>query len=327
MEDRTGHRDIANLVSQAMSAIPIELELQHWTSETTAIVGVSHKGFGAKYQMAWLPNVTLSALSKLDRRDDPHRLLVTGPLISSRTAEALRDAGIDYIDSAGNAHLNFDPVLIDIRGRRGPTSEQNRPHPEANLFSVRRMQVLFVLLAWPDLVNKPVRMIADSAGTSVGITQSTLEIMKQSDYVIGRSLHRRDELIDLWSAAYRGTLMPKIQESFFAGDVAHWSPPPGYLVSGESAIESIRQPQTLTIYVRNFDPIEAIRNGWQKSGDPNIEIRRKFWAEPPWSVEPDPHGAFTESAAPPLLVYADLLASREPRQSEVASALRRDHLV
>lgn len=144
--------------------------------------------------------------------------------------------------------------------------------------------------------------------------------------MIGRSLHRRDELIDLWTAAYRGAVIPKIRETSFAGDIASWSPPPGWQVSGESAIETLRQPQTLTIYVKNFDPIVAIQNGWHKSNDPNIEIRRKFWDEPAWATAPEQYGAFTESAAPPLMVCADLLASREPRQSDVA-ALRRDQLV
>ncbi|MEV6059176.1 type IV toxin-antitoxin system AbiEi family antitoxin [Nocardia asteroides] len=328
MDDRTIDPDgIAQIVARAMSALSVEFTLRQWTSNQTAIVELGRKDFVTTYQMAWLPHITLSALSRLDRPGGSHRLLIAGPQISSRTAAAFREAQIDYIDDAGNAHLDFGPVLIDIRGRHSPTAEMSRRPSDANLFSTRRMQVLFAVLAWPDLVDRPVRMIADTAGTSVGIAQSTLEILKGSDYVIGRSLHRRDELIDLWAAAYRGSLLPKIRESMFAGEFERWSPPPGHQVSGESAIETIRQPQTLTIYVRNFDPIEAIENGWRKSAEPNIEIRRMFWSEPPWADAPDVFGAFTESAAPPLMVYADLLASGEPRQVEVANALRRDELV
>ncbi|SFL93924.1 Uncharacterised protein [Nocardia asteroides] len=37
-----------------MSAISIDFELQHWTSETTAIVEIARMGFGTKYQMALL---------------------------------------------------------------------------------------------------------------------------------------------------------------------------------------------------------------------------------------------------------------------------------
>lgn len=327
MDNRTQRRDIEHTVSKVLSELSIEFDVQRWTSDQTAIVKVSRKGFETKYRMAWLPHATLSELSRLDQQDDSHRLLVTGPQITSRTADALRDAHIDYIDNAGNAHLDFGPVLIDIRGRRSSLPEPSRRSSDANLFSARRMQVLFVLLAWPDFVDMPVRTIAYTAGTSVGITQSTLEIMKESDYLIGRSLRRRDELLDLWAAAFRGTLLPKIRHSSFVGNIGNWSPLPGYFVSGESAVESIRHPQTLTLYVKNFDLMEAVRNGWQKSDDPNIEIRQKFWEEPRRSTPSDQHGALTRWAAPPLMVYADLLASKEPRQSEVAKILRRDQLV
>ncbi|WP_280301212.1 type IV toxin-antitoxin system AbiEi family antitoxin [Nocardia neocaledoniensis] len=327
MSDRTSPHDIERAVADTLSAIAIDFRVLRWTSDTTAIVEIARSGVRAEYQMVWMSHVTLSALSRTDRQDHRYELLVTGPHISSRTAEALRAANIDYIDNVGNAHLNFDPVLVDIRGRPSIAPRKGRGTTEANLFSARRMQVLFALLAWPDLVDRPVRMIADTAGTSVGLAQSTLEIMKESDYVVGRSLYRRDELIDLWTAAYGNTLIPKLRETSFAGEVASWSPPPGWQVSGESAVQLIRQPQTLTIYVKNFDPIEAVQSGWHKSSDPNIEIRRKFWGEPPWATAPEQYGAFTESAAPPLMVYADLLASKDPRQTEVATALRRDHLV
>ncbi|MFE7799774.1 type IV toxin-antitoxin system AbiEi family antitoxin [Nocardia sp. NPDC057440] len=327
MADRTQHRDIENSTAQALSELSIEFSVQHWTSDQTAIVNVSRHGFDMTYRMAWLPHATLSELSRVDQQDRAHRLLVIGPQITSRTAEALRAAEIDYIDYAGNAHLNFGPVLVDIRGRRSPTREPSHRPADANLFSARRMQVLFVLLAWPDLVDMPVRKIAEAAGTSVGIAQSTLEIMKESDYLIGRSLQRRDELLDLWAAAFRGALLPKIRRSSFSGSIESWSPPHGYFVSGESAVELIRQPQTLTIYVEHFDLAEAIRNGWQKSDDSNIEVRQKFWKEPNWAAPSDRNGVFTRSAAPPLMIYADLLTSSEPRQSEVARTLRRDQLV
>lgn len=312
---------------EVMSSIHVEFTVRQWLSDQAAIIEVGRHGFDTTYRMVWLPHVTLSALARHNQQNVPHRLLVVGPQISSRTATALRAARIDYIDTAGNAHLDFGPVLIDIRGRDNPTLAPDRRSSDTNLFSARRMQVVFALLTWPDLVDQPVRTIAHVAGTSVGIAQSALEGMREADYLIGQALHRRDELVDLWSAAYRTTLVPKIREASYQGDVSGWDPPPGHLVSGESAVGAIRHPQTLTVYVTIFDPLEAIRSGWQKSDHANIEVRQKFWNEPPSSDPPEPYGAFAESAAPPLMVYADLLASREPRQIEVAAALRRDRLV
>ncbi|WP_157224980.1 type IV toxin-antitoxin system AbiEi family antitoxin [Nocardia thailandica] len=325
--DRTQQRTVEDSMAEAMSSIHIEFTLRRWLSDQEAIVDVGRQGFGTTYRLIWLPHVTLSALARHSGYNAPHPILVAGPRIGSRTAAALRQAQIDFIDTAGNAHLDFGPVLIDIRGRDNPALVPNHRSPESNLFSAKRMQVVFALLTWPGLVEQPVRTVAHVAGTSVGIAQSALEGMRQFDYLIGPALRRRDELVDLWSAAYRSTLMPKVRQASYQGDVSQWSPPLGYLVSGESAVNTIRHPQTLAVYVKNFDPIEAVHSRWRRTDHANIEVRHKFWNEPPWSEPRDPTGAFTESAAPPLLVYADLLASKEPRQAEVAHALRRDGLV
>ncbi|MBF6174442.1 type IV toxin-antitoxin system AbiEi family antitoxin [Nocardia blacklockiae] len=327
MSDRTQHLEIERSMTRALSEFAVDFHVERWMPDETALVTCSRRGSGTTYRMAWLPEPTLSELSRLDSRDRTHRLLVSGPRISSRTADALRDARIDYVDQAGNAHLEFGPVLIDIRGRRHHEIRSSRRPADANLFSAKRMQVIFTLLTWPDIAGMPVRAIADAAGTSVGITQSTLEILKDADFLSGRSLHRREELLDLWVAAFRGSLLPKLRDVSFEGKLTHWSPPPGYFVSGESAVENIRNPQTLTVYVKNFDPMEAVKNGWRKSDDPNIDIRKKFWNEPRGLSIFGRRPIFVKSAAPSILVYADLVASKEPRQSEVAKDLRREQLV
>ncbi|WP_280446501.1 type IV toxin-antitoxin system AbiEi family antitoxin [Nocardia brasiliensis] len=327
MDDRTRHIDIERSMKRALSEFSVDFRVTHWMPGETAMVEIGRHGFSASYRMAWLPHPTLSEVARLDGYDRSHRLLVAGPRINSRTADSLREAHIDFADQAGNAHLEFGPVLIDIRGRRNHDTRSSHPAADANLFSTKRMQVLFVLLTWPNIADMSVRAIANAAGTSVGIAQSTLDIMKEADYLLGRSLQHRDELLDLWSAAFRGSLLSKIRTASFEGDIRGWAPPRDYFVSGESAVEDIRQPQTLTIYVERFDPMEAVRSGWRKTNEPNIDIRRKFWNEPRGATLHNRSAVFRESAAPPLLVYADLITSKEPRQSEVARALRREHLV
>lgn len=327
MTDRTQQTAIEHLVARSLSEYSVELSVHRWTSEQTAIATVSRQGFRAEYQLAWLPHATLSELSRLARPDEKLPLLVASSQISDRTADALAATDVDYIDSMGNAHLAFGPVFVHTRGQRRLAAAPIRLPTRANLFSAKRMQVLFVLLAWPDLADKPVRRIATSAGTSVGITQSTLEIMQDAGFLLSGSLHRRDELLDLWAAAYRGSLLPKLEQSSFSGSIEGWSPPSGYLISGESAVELIRSPQTLTLYIERFELAEAIRSGWQKSDAPNIYVRRKFWKEPDWAAPTDHHSVFGASTAPPVMIYADLLASKEPRQAEVARMLRKDRLV
>lgn len=327
VKDRTRSAEIERSVARVLSELSIEFGIERWTSDTNAMVEVGRRGHRATYRLVWLPHPTLSEVAQLDGIDRDDRLLVVGPRISSRTADALRDARIEYVDYAGNAYLDIGPVLVDIRGRRAPAIEPGRRATDANLFSAKRMQVVFVLLAWPDAVGLPVRAIAEAAGTSVGITQSTLDILKESDYLLGRSLHRRDELLDLWTAAFRGALLPKIRRDSFRGDIESWSAPAGYAISGESAVETIRNPQTLTIYATRFDLADAVTNGWRKSDEPNIEIRQQFWNEPQVALPSERRNIFVAEAAPPLLVYADLITSNEPRQIEVAKMLRKDRLV
>lgn len=46
------------------------------------------------------------------------RLLLLGPVVHPRSARDLRAAGIQFLDAAGNAYLDFEGVLIGVRARR-----------------------------------------------------------------------------------------------------------------------------------------------------------------------------------------------------------------
>ncbi|MGX1806793.1 type IV toxin-antitoxin system AbiEi family antitoxin [Nocardia sp. NPDC055321] len=327
MASRTRQQEVEEALTEALSKLAITLSVDQWTSERTALVTLNRRGFEVVYQMTWLPHVTLTELARIDQQDRGHRQLVTGPQVTGRTGDALRAAGIDYVDYAGNASLDSGPLLVDIRGRRLAVEEPSHRPSGASLFSARRMQVVFVLLTWPHFAGAPVRKIAEASGTSVGIAQSTLEIMRESGYLIGGSLRRREELVDLWAAAFRGPLSRQLRLGRYSGDIEKYSIPKGSMISGESAVEVMLQPRTLTIYTDHFDITDAIQNGWRASDDPNIEVRRKFWRVPDNLSDSSGTGVFSKSAVPPLLVYADLIAAREPRQSEVARTLRTENLV
>lgn len=76
--------------------------------------------------------------------------MVATIFISPRSAESFRRAGIQYIDTVGNAWVEFGEVLIDVRGRHLPRDlGQRRRAIGGNLFSTARAQVAFTLLAWP----------------------------------------------------------------------------------------------------------------------------------------------------------------------------------
>ncbi|MAD09725.1 MAG: hypothetical protein CL592_04510, partial [Alteromonas sp.] len=48
------------------------------------------------------------------------KALIIAPYINEKLAELCREMQVDYLDLAGNAHLNNPPIYIDIRGRKPP---------------------------------------------------------------------------------------------------------------------------------------------------------------------------------------------------------------
>lgn len=266
-------------------------------------------------------------------RDRP--LLVFGPRIHESSAATLRARGIWYADMAGNAYLRHDGLVIDVRGRRGDRSENYERHADtlpANPFTPKRAQVGLALLSSPGLESAPIREIAERAGSSVGMAKDTLDTLKTAGFIeqLGqeRRLIRAEELLNLWVSAYPTGLARSSTLLRAQGEAENWSPPPGieFAISGEQAVGSvIRNPETLTIYVHGYvqndgkrgPPRELmIENRWRRDGHGNIIIRELFWRDLPGI-----HGAGT---APPVLVYADLLASKESRQAEVAREIRGD---
>jgi hypothetical protein len=260
-------------------------------------------------------------------------LLVVGPRLHPSSAETLQASGLWYIDGAGNAYLrNQGGLLIDVRGRRSAASAQPESlgdglHSDGprNPFTPKRAQVVCVLLDAPQLVAAPLRDIAECAGVSVGMAKETMDTLRSTGFLehLGsrRRLVRAGELLDLWAAAYPGALGRANKLLVAGGEIHAWSAPDGVqvAVSGEQAVPGdIRNPESLVLYVDTAEtglPAELlIHNRWHRDPHGSIVIRKLFWRNLP-DQRP--------GLAPVALIYADLLASREPRQLEVAHHMRR----
>lgn len=257
-------------------------------------------------------------------------LLVVGPRIHESSAKTFRARGIWYLDEAGNAYLRDHGLFVDVRGRRGANSVSREAHQKVgptNPFSPRRAQVVFVLLSRPDLADAPLREIARCAGVSVGIAKETIDTLVATGFIEQTLAYRRviraSELLDLWASTYAAGLGRANKIFVGSGDVGDWSVPDGvdFAVSGEQALRNyIRHAETLVLYIREDEkrstPTDLLlRNRWHRDAAGNITIRKMFWRD---------LDSLAENVAPPLLVYADLLAAHEPRQTQVAHELRID---
>lgn len=283
----------------------------------------------------FLPRMDVMALGDAPQIEPGGPLLMIGPRVTPRNADRLRAAGLNFLDANGNAYIHFADTLIDVRGRTGNSvAASYQPPVGSTLFTDKRSQVIFAIISWPELLEGRLQDLATASGVSVGFVQKTLILLEGTRHVerygtarSARALTDVDRLIEGWAAAFPSGLGAPSKTRTFRGEfepTALDAAGPALYLSGEAVAPWIRRNPTWTLYVDDL-PRDAIRAGrWSSaSGEPNIFVRTRFWREP------DEHAASRAGrvrTAPPLLVYADLMASGDSRQKEAATHYRNDNV-
>jgi hypothetical protein len=267
------------------------------------------------YVLLYGPAVTFTDVAKTGAADRPALVFTT--FAAPRSADMLRRSGVQYLDDAGNAWITFGDVFVDVRGRPRPERTPTPRGEVRSLFTTVRAQVICALLAWPHLWTAPRREIAHAAGVSLGQAHNTMGLLADAGYEHDQVRPHQTPLLDLWAAAFPTGLATKLSLAAFHGDPDNVTNHGPAYVSGEKAVDDLLRPATLTLYVEQLDPRLPIVNRWRTDATPNIFVRRKFW-HAPGVDKPPPRLA----VAPWPLVYADLLASDDPRVRGVATEWR-----
>lgn len=344
-------RNLADLLPERLSRFGLKLKDLRWTDgsdrtvDATAVL--SRQGNVQDYVLVFTAAMTLTQISRLRRPHLHAPVLVVGERITERSATALRDLEIQYIDSSGNAYIEFGDVYIDVRGRKlgsqvlnhpskrpaRSTDEKTGPLLAHNLFSPRRSQVVCALLTWPVLAKMKIRDIANASGVSVGQAHDTLRLLEEAGFLHrGTPLSPREvhELLRPWALEYPRGLRQKLTVARYSSDAPTafrpMYPDQEFFLSGESATGvDIQHPGTLTVYVEHFDRKLAFMNRWRNDPDhpPNVTVMHKFWKTPAAdSSSAEDRGREDSHNAPWPLVYADLFATNDPRLAEVAETWR-----
>lgn len=305
-------------------------DLTRLNTNDAIVATLTHEYGSGEFFLAYSDTLTSTSQHWKDTLvEGKRKLLLMGPRITERSAEIFRLHGINYVDQAGNAFIEFQGIYIDVRGRRAKASAvQHRAHTKrggVNLFSLKRSQIIFSLLNWPELLSGPIRHLAFSAGTSLGQTQETLELLSQFGFLNDQrsfSSRQRESLIDQWAAAYPTGLGSLVRATPLSGDWGNLHPSSQKIyISGEPATPYLVHPETVVLYTTDSLSTLVREHRWRRDANsPNIFVRRKFWVAPDETPEP---GVFQ---APLLLVYADLLSSNDSRQIEAAQQMRETKL-
>ena len=264
-----------------------------------------------------------------------HGVLVTPYLTAELANHCRTKLDLQFIDTAGNAYLRAPGLYVFIRGERprGPATIAMGTRGGGTATALR---VVFALLCKPELLNVPYREIVAVAGVALGAVGWVFFDLQGRGYVMGgkRAHNRRllepGRLIEEWVTNYPIKLRPKLnQRRFRALDPTWWQKTrltDGALWGGEVAANRLTgylKPATCTIYIDPATKLKGVARLVREHrlrADPEgeVEILDTFWNFPADPRQPE--------LVPPLLVYADLVTTLDPRNLEIAKRIREEHI-
>jgi len=251
--------------------------------------------------------------------------LLVAPFISTETADRCRNLHLSFIDTAGNAYLEAPGLFVYVTGQQRP---KDGKESQFRALGSAGLQVTFALLSRPELLHAPYREIAHAAAVALGTITHTMRDLEARALLTGdkhRTLPDPGRLIEEWATHYPITLRPKLhprrfeaaKEGFTQADLktlgAYWG--------GELAAQRLTRylkPAAFTIYAHK--PIDQLVSALSLRANPSgtVEVLDAFW-----NFEPEPK---YPDVVPPLLAYADLLATRDGRNIEAASLIYEQHI-
>jgi hypothetical protein len=256
-----------------------------------------------------------------------HPPLLVAPYIAPETAGRCRELHLPFIDTAGNAYLEAPGVFVYIVGNR---RRVEFPQQKYRAVTGSGLRVTFALLCQPDLIRTNYRAIAARAGVALGTVGPVLDDLKRRGLIHLKGHEARlvdpNRMLQDWVTYYQTTLRPKLKQKKFEADVerlatddmqqydAYW----GGEVGADRLTHMLR-PTTFTIYAN--EPIGKIiaTNRMRAKEDGNVEIVEIYWNFPSAKGLP-------ADVAPPPLVYADLMATHDGRNLEVAKLIYEQYI-
>lgn len=297
-----------------------------------ALVRVTYGGhevlYAVEVRRTLHPATLGAALQQLERLGQ-QAMLVTD-YVTPALADELKARHIAFLDTAGNAYFEQPPLLIWVKGQKPAAKPATQTAGRA--FQPTGLQVLFTLLCNPQAVNRPYRELAEMAGVAHGTVGWVIPDLQQLGYVRDlkgkrgtRRLFELERLLDEWATTYARVLRPRtLLGRYYVPALEGWKDWPlaehGALWGGEPAaavLTDYLRPGVLTLYAEKLPGLLAARQKFMKEPAPGhtavVEVRKRFWNFPG-----DPQHT---NLVPPLLVYADLLATGDARCIETAKMI------
>lgn len=262
--------------------------------------------------------------------------LLVADYVPPPLADKLKENNLPFIDTAGNAYIKQTDLFIWVKGNRRKTPAaaiEFKKQYVARAFEPAGLKVLFAFLCEPALVDRPFREIAVKADVAHGTVGQVMAELPHRDYLYdfgkageARTLKNVEDLLVKWAEAYARKLKPKFFIGRYTARDADWwkqvDPTKyGMVFGAEPAAAKITRhlkPAVITFYGDRAEPRLVVDHGLRTDPTGDIEIAKRFWRV---DTDEDKKGL-----APLPLIYADLLATGDPRCIETAGLIRERYL-
>ncbi len=342
-------RRLLGLLGQALEAlgrttgldaklVPLEPRLRHaYRGDALIEIHVDKKKHRyvveAKAQVDRLAPIA-HVKAMFDHMDE--RGVLFAPYITTAIANQCRTLDLAFLDTVGNAYFHMPGLYIFITGEK-PDHPTTIATPTQRAGTATALRVIFALLCKRDLLNAPYRDIVEAANVALGAIGWVFFDLEKRAHVVGRKgKHDRRfldpvRLFEEWVTNYPIKLRPKLNARRLRAEDPNWWQAAnlaeiGARWGGEVAAERLThhlKPENFTIYIDADEDrrvLTRLVTTHRLRADPtgNIEILDAFWNLPPDPTHPD--------VVPPILVYADLVATLNPRNLEAAKLIRERYI-
>ncbi|MDP2363015.1 MAG: type IV toxin-antitoxin system AbiEi family antitoxin [Ignavibacteria bacterium] len=292
-----------------------------------AILGLENKDYKVDFEVEvkiFLNRARLGLVTNQLKGMRGIPLLIT-EYVNPELMETIEDYGINFIDATGNAYIKVPPLFIKIKGNKREAKKKNNK----GIVNTAALQTIFTILCNPELEKNPIREIANMANVAVGTVHKTLKDLQEQGYLITKNdehvLVNKKDLLERWVTLYPERLKPKFWLGRYEADenqirnldLTHFDAQLG----GEAAAEKMTDylhAYIYTIYIGGHQGEFILRNRLRKDPKGNLILMKKFWNYKDFGYNDITH---------PILVYADLLATGDPRNIETAKIIYETEIV
>ena len=255
--------------------------------------------------------------------------------ISKEGANQLKERGLNYIDTAGNAFISKGELWIYVEGQKRKVKHHTN---QSRAFQEAGTKIIFYLLNNSESLQDSYREIAEKVNVSLGSVSNVMSELEERNYILktktGRILKNKQELLERWVVAYNEILKPRIlrkrmrfidratendwkriAQKITSTDIYQqdkqrenilWGGEPGAALLTNSL-----RPEVFTLFTNYEIPLTANRLRLVPDINGKVYVYKKFWNNTSGSI----------NVAPALLIYADLVNSGYGRNIEIAKQI------